>query len=725
MQTLPLTRDLVLIGGGHTHALLLKSWAMNPLPGARVTLINPGPTAAYTGMLPGFVAGHYDRDTLDIDLVRLARAAGARIVLGRTTALDRAARMVEIDDQLIGQRRIGYDIASLDIGIHGELKVPGFAAHGVAAKPLDRFATRWSGFLASGGGSGRMAVIGGGIGGVELGMAMAHGLHQARGAAPEIVLIDHGRVLSDVGARTRRALLSELGRQGVSVIEGCAVAEVTAGSVRLKDGREIVSDFTCGAAGARPWPWLGETGLALHDGFVRVGPSLQSVTDARVFAAGDCAHLTHAPRPKAGVFAVRQAPVLFANLRAALGTGRMRHYRPQKQYLKLVSTGRKAAVAHRGRLTLSGAWLWRWKDRIDRRFMQRLSDLAPMEPPPLPRDRAAGMEALTGQAPCGGCGAKVGRDTLAAALAGLGRSAGRADVLRGAGDDAAVLGLGGARQVVTVDQLRPFSEDPGLMAHVAAHHALGDCLAMGAAPQAALPILTLPRATPAMEGRMLSEITEAATRVFTAAGAEIVGGHSATGPEAAYGFAVTGLLEGAEIVLDGARAGDSLILTQPLGTGVVLAGEMALEAKGVWVAETLRVMARSKSAAARCLARAHAMTDVTGFGLAGHLMGMLEASGVAARIDPEALPVLPGAMELLEGGRRSTLHTANASLGPRVHLPDGPRRELLFDPQTSGGLLAAVAPEEAEAVLAALHEAGQDARLIGTLEAGPPEIRPA
>lgn len=726
MQTLPLTRDLVLVGGGHAHALVLKRWAMRPLPGARVTVVNPGPTAPYTGMLPGFVAGHYDRETLEIDLVRLARAAGARIVLGEARAIDRETRRIEIDDMLIGSRAIGYDVLSLDVGIRADTSIAGFETHAVAAKPLARFADRWEDFVAGRGDTARMVVIGGGPGGVELAMAMAHRLRGRGGPAPRITLVENRSALSQVTAGARRKLLAAMTEAGVAVIEHARVAEIRADAVRLEDGREIASDFTCGATGAKPFAWLGGIGVPLHEGYVRVGPTLQSVGDPRIFAAGDCAHLDHAPRPKAGVYAVRAAKVLDANLRAALGDGRMRRFRPQRRYLKLISTGGRGAVSDRGGAwpALSGPWLWRWKDRIDRAFMERLSDLAPMPAPPLPRRRAAGMERLTRQAPCGGCGAKVGRETLVTALSSLaGNVSGRPDVLRGPGDDAAVLSVGGAHQVLTVDQLRAFSDDPGVMAHVAAHHALGDCLAMGAAPQAALPILTLPRADPAIEGRMLSEITAAAARVFAAAGAEIVGGHSATGAEAAYGFAVTGLGTGREIGLDGAGAGDVLILTQPLGTGVVLAGDMALMARGAWVVETLRAMCRGKGRDAAALSCAHAMTDVTGFGLAGHLMGMLEASRLSARIDAAALPLLPGALDLLERGIRSTLHEANAALGDRVHLPDGPHREILFDPQTAGGLLAAVAPDMADGVMAALAHEGAQAARIGTLEDGPPEIR--
>ena len=174
----PLTRDLVLVGGGHAHALVLRAWGMDPLPGARLTLINPGPTAPYTGMLPGHVAGHYSRAELEIDLVRLCRHAGARLILDRAVGLDRAAQRIE----LAGRGPVAYDVASFDIGITAEMDLPGFAEHAIGAKPLDLFAARWRAFReeVTAGDRVPLAVIGGGVAGVELALAMAHDLPGAR-----------------------------------------------------------------------------------------------------------------------------------------------------------------------------------------------------------------------------------------------------------------------------------------------------------------------------------------------------------------------------------------------------------------------------------------------------------------------------------------------------------------------------------------------------------------
>ncbi|NNF24978.1 MAG: FAD-dependent oxidoreductase, partial [Rhodobacteraceae bacterium] len=357
--TLPLTRELVLIGGGHTHALVLKRWGMKPLAGARLTVVNPGPTAPYTGMLPGYVAGHYGRDELELDLVRLARFAGARLILGAVDAIDRAARRIHI----AGRGEIAYDIASIDIGITTDMpQLEGFADHGIGAKPLGAFASRWAAHLKAEE-TGDIAVIGGGVGGIELAMAMAHA-RAAGGRPAKVTVIDRSAVLEGVGARARPRLLREAASLSVSWIENASVARLTGAGAELADGRTVKAGLVVGVAGARPYDWLAGTGLKLKDGYIVVDEMLRS-SDPAIYAAGDCAHLAHAPRPKAGVYAVRAAPALERNLRADLSGNARRPFRPQKDYLKLISLGRKAALGEKYGLPYQGDWVWRWKDRLD------------------------------------------------------------------------------------------------------------------------------------------------------------------------------------------------------------------------------------------------------------------------------------------------------------------------------------------------------------------------
>jgi selenide,water dikinase len=723
MQTMayPAVKDLVFVGGGHAHALVLRAFAMAPLPGVRLTVINPGPAAPYTGMLPGLIAGHYRRDEIMIDLLRLARQSGARAILDRATGIDRDRRLVHLADR----PPIAYDLLSLDVGIASDLPdIPGYSDHAEAAKPLGRYAEAWEAFVTRALPAPRLTIIGGGVAGMELALASQHRL-AGLGRSPTITVIERSAaVLPNIGRGARDSLLAHAARAGIRLITGAEVAEIAAQSMRLTTGEVLASDFTLSVAGTRPQGWLADTGLALSQGFVTVGPTLQS-SDPLIFAVGDCAYLSHAPRPKAGVFAVREAPILHHNLRAAMTGAAMKPYHPQRDYLKLVSTGGRGAVADKFGLRFGGAWLWRIKDSIDRNFMAMFTEGAAMAQPLPPAPRVEGLVEAMGPKPlCGGCGAKLGAEGLAAALATLPAPT-RPDVLSGRGDDAAILKAATGVQVITTDHLRALTDDPRLMARIAANHALGDIFAMGAKPQAALAQVILPRLSETLGARTLAEIMDEAAKVFAQAGADVVGGHSSTGAELTIGFTVTGLAD-RPITKAGAQPGDVLILTKALGSGTIMAAEMALARLpgvilGEAVATCLALMGESLAPAASALAPiAHAMTDVTGFGLAGHLLEICAASNTGATLRLADLPLLPAAEALAEAGEASSLAPQNraACLGRITGDLTSARAALMFDPQTCGGLLAAVPASAAPALLARLP----NARIIGTVTEGLPHL---
>ena len=426
-----------------------------------------------------------------------------------------------------------------------------------------------------------------------------------------------------------------------------------------------------------------------------------------------------APRPKAGVFAVRAAPVLHHNLRAALTGGARKIFKPQKNYLKLISFGGKSAMAEKFGFAVSGPLLWRWKDRIDRAFMDKLDHLPPMKAARIPETSALGAREIMQEKPlCGGCGAKVGAALLADALSNLDTRA-HPQVVTGVGDDAAVVKMpGGGFQVLSTDHLRAMVHDPVQMTRIAAVHALGDVWAMGAAPQVALSSLILPRMSPPLQARTLREITDAARAVFDAAGASLVGGHTTMGAELTIGFTVTGTRDTMPITIAGAQPDDVLLLTRPIGSGVMMAAHMEGTAQGRDVANTLAIMQQPQSQQADILRDAHAMTDVTGFGLAGHVLAMCKASGLCATLRHADIPVYAGARALSDAGVGSSLLQANRDNAPTAGIDD----PLIHDPQTAGGLLAALPPKAAETALRQLESKGLQGWIIGTLQTGAPSL---
>ena len=713
LTTLPYTRDLVLIGGGHAHALVLKAWGMNPLPGARLTLINPGPTAPYTGMLPGYIAGHYRRDELEIDLVRLCRHAGARLIMDSSLDIDQSRHEI-----ILGSRGpVGYDIASINVGITAGLNVPGFSTYGISAKPLNAYADRWNIFksqVVKGYTTPDVVVIGGGVAGCELAMAMAYAL-QAKGISPRVTVIELGSQISGVGSKVQHQILMAMANLGIVIKTGLKVVGVTENQVLLDGHQPIAATLCVGAAGGVAQDWITQTNLPQKDGFIKVSSDLGVVGDDALFAVGDCALMANGLLPKAGVFAVRAAPILHHNMRATLTGKKRNHWKPQKKYLKLISVGEKSAIAEKMGVAIAGRLMWLWKNKIDRAFMKRLRDFPEMVSPTVAGELAAGVAEILATKPlCGGCGAKVGRGILSTALNNIAQPT--HNVLTGVGDDAAVLRQpNGEFQVISTDHLRSFIDDPELMTRIALVHALGDIWAMGAQPQVGLASIVLPQMSASLQQRTLLEITQVATEVLGAAGAQLVGGHTTMGAELTIGFTVTGTSKNMPLTVAGAKPGDVLILTRPIGSGVILAADMAGQADGRDVAATLAIMAQMQDREAEVLSPvAHAMTDVTGFGLAGHVHAICKASGLDASLFRDAIPIYSGARELSDAGVSSTLMPANSSDTPL----NGAHDALLYDPQTAGGLLAAVPKKQSAAVIEALIGQGCTGHIIGHLTTG-------
>ena len=684
----PITQDLVLVGGGHAHVHVLKRFGMRPEPGVRVTLIARDVETPYSGMLPGYVAGHYPLDECHIDLMRLARFAGARLIHDEAIGLDRDRREVLCR----AHPPIRYDVVSLDIGITprrdtatGRRRA---CRRGEADRPLRRALgeiARTRKNRAGNHATLRLAVVGGGAGGVELALAARHRLAGMLAAPPAVTLVTREALLPSHNPRVRAKFARILAERGIAVVAGNPVARVEPGALILADDAVLPFDEALWVTEAAAAPWLAETGLALDaDGFIETDEYLRSPRDPAAFAAGDIAAMRGQPRDKSGVYAVRAGPPLAENLRRALAGRALCRAIPQRRALALIGTGDGRAVASRGAFAAEGASLWRLKQWIDRRWMRGYAELPAMDTP------EAAMR-------CGGCAAKVPADVLRQAIARLAPSSGAAVEL-GVGDDAAVIAFpGGPPLLQTVDFFRAMVGDPYLFGRIAATHALGDIYAMGGgAGNRAGDRRALPPARPAITERHdLLHMLKGGTEVLEAAGASLIGGHSAEAAEPALGFAVTGRTRPGRLMRKGGlRPGDRLILTKPLGTGVILAAEMRGRVRSRIVEGAIATMLQSAAAASTVFAAhgATACTDVTGFGLLGHLLEMLTASVADARLDPGSIPALDGAFDLIAAGIASSLNPGNQTALVALAGADlaSALAGLLIDPQTAGGLLAGV-----------------------------------
>jgi len=728
-NAVPIVKDLVLLGGGHSHVAVLKKFGMQPAPGVRVTIVARDVHTPYSGMLPGFIAGHYSYDDAHVDLRPLAQFAGARLYHDEVVGLDPARRRV------LCKRRppVAYDVLSINTGsIPSQSAVPGAAEYALPVKPIDRFLLGWEKLtqqvLENGTAPFTIAIVGGGAGGVELALCTQYRLKkllaergQDSGQLQFHLFSDTAEILPTHNAQVRRRYGRTLEERGVAVHTRRPVVEVEPTRLHCQGGEQVECDAMLWVTHASAPSWARSSGLETDpNGFIAVNEYLQSVSHPDVFAAGDVAALK-TPRPKSGVFAVRAGKPLAENLRRHLHGQRLKPFKPQSQFLSLISTGDKNAVASRGSWAWSGPLAWRLKDYIDRRWMRKYSELPEMADGTKPAighglaDADAMKEISKFAMRCGGCGAKVGTTVLSRVLGKL-SPVQRDDILVGldAPDDAAVTALPAGKVAVhTVDFFRAFVMDPYVFGRVTANHCLSDVFAMGATPQSALAVAVLPYGLESKIEEELYALLSGAMEMLDESRTALVGGHTGEGPELAFGLVINGFADPNRLLRkSGMRPGDRLLLTKPLGTGTLFAADMRQKAKGRWIKKALETMMQSNRKGAECLFRhgAAACTDVTGFGLLGHLVEMTRAAEVDVTLNLNALPLLDGALDTVRAGIFSSLQPQNIRLRRAIRdLEQASRHErypLLFDPQTAGGLLASVPESEAEACLAELKALG-------------------
>ncbi|MGI9292777.1 MAG: selenide, water dikinase SelD, partial [Pseudomonadales bacterium] len=577
--------DLVLIGGGHTHVLLIRSLAMRPIPGVRVTLVSDKTLTPYSGMLPGFVAGHYSLAQTTIDLNRLCQRAGVRWIKATVIALEPEEKHILLADQA----GVSFDQLSIDIGSTPDLSVKGAREFATGVKPIADFQQRWNALLEQSvtdcsdkpsSVSGDWGVIGAGAGGVELVLAMAHRMRRW----PDLrfhLIYREARVLPGYPAGVASIVERRLRDYGVALHPNFSVAEVTEHDVVCDTGTQLnltESIWCTGAIGAA-WPASG--GLASTEKrFISVNRYLQSTSHASIFAAGDIAEMINDPRPKAGVYAVRQAPQLGENLRRAFAGQPLREVRLQTRFLSLISLGDREAVASRNGLVAKGHWVWRWKDHIDQKFMRQFAEL----------QASMGMADRINSSPddgmelmhCGGCGSKLGPNLLMHNLKQITASKVEGVTLAAnvTAEDASIWSpTPDTITVQSIDGFRSFASDEYRFGRICACHALSDIYAMGATVTYAQAWINLTFSHPRIQQRDHLRMLQGIVDALSEQGAALTGGHSTEGAESHLAIVANGeLMPETQWTKAGVQPGDILVLSKGLGTGVILAADMQGEA---------------------------------------------------------------------------------------------------------------------------------------------------
>ncbi len=692
-------RDLVFIGGGHTHALVLKQFGMKPVPGVRITLISEQTLTPYSGMLPGFVAGHYSFIDAHIDLNRLCQWANVRYIRGTVTGIDANANIIDVGDEF----KVSYDQLSIDVGSTPDLSVPGASEYAVGVKPVSQFGEIWNSLLqASETASGEWGVVGAGAGGVELVLGMAHRL-KSNSALNFHLLYSGKHVLRGYPDKVVSAAERALARYNVTLHPEFRVAEVRRDGLISTDNKKIVLDKSIWCTGAAAAGWLAETGLDVSErGFIAVNEFLQSTSHNNVFAVGDCSDMLSDPRPKAGVYAVRQAPFLADNLRAVFKTSnpKLKPLKLQTDFLSLLSLGGRTAVGCRAGFAISGKWVWKLKDHIDQKFMHRLN---------APGEKKSMATEVSQEMHCAGCGSKLGPDIIQGNLNELDVFANPAVTpALGRSEDASLWRVtSGKLAVQSIDGFRSFSSDYWRFGEICVNHALSDLYAMGATPVSAQVWINLAHAHPRIQKRDHKMLMAAIVAALNKQQVSLAGGHSSEGSETHVAIVANGeVTPGREVRKNTVKTDDVLVLSKALGTGVILAADMQAKAPAIAADAVMDCMLQSNKEIALVLNEYNvsAATDVTGFGLIGHLLEMLSNNvELQAELRLADIPMLAGVEDLSENGFRSTLYPQLQPYLLQCDIKaglDAARIDLLLDPQTSGGLLISLPQQQAERLIA-------------------------
>eukprot|EP00924_Labyrinthula_sp_SR-Ha-C_P010093 augustus_masked-scaffold_40-processed-gene-1.0-mRNA-1 protein AED:1.00 eAED:1.00 QI:0/-1/0/0/-1/1/1/0/762 len=740
---------VIMVGAGHSHVHVIKMLPKQNLP-VQLIVINMTVQTPYSGMLPGYIQGLYSFDESHIDVAALCNLAPnqARFIKDIVTRIDGKNKTVHFKS---GRRPLTGDIITIDTGCTP--KLPPEIAKQVEkeenilpVKPISNFSHRWENLQEKLNSltSPRIVIVGGGAAGVDLSLS----LHQMNSAFDITIVSKTPNLVPHLSKPAQKSLVQVLKDAGITFIPNFDGNDVQDKNyVVSKTGKKVFFDVLFLSTDARAAEFLGKSDLkTTADNFVKVKATLESVNTPDVFAVGDCCHFGETGLPKAGVFAVREGPILLENLtlriKSLLAKDSSKNYElidyvPQTNFLGILGTGRDFCVGVKGDMVLRTPWMFDLKDWIDRTWMAGYQ----VNKPRIKKERKMEMK-------CDGCGAKVGSDVLQKVLQRL-RSDGVLNstplFVPGQADDCAEIKLESKDNdsiIQSVDLLRSFITDSFIFGKIVAHHSLSDIFAMGGKsnvkPISALAMCLMPVASENITEQELYQVLSGCCEVLNEAGCPVVGGHTAeadssmTSYKITMGLSITASVKDSRKLLRKKVEGNinlDIVLTKPIGSGTILAARMENSAKSSWFEDAVENMLTSNAAAADVFQENDAMacTDITGFGLLGHLNEMIDHSqNSRVTLFLESIPFLSGAVEAASLGYESSLFGQNFKFSASLYSDSEDvgnknkfKEKLLYDPQTSGGLLAFLPKEKTEKVLQELADAGYTrAALIGEIGGG-------
>ena len=643
----PIISDLVLLGGGHANIQVLKMMAMNPIGGLRITLISEQTHSPYSGMIPGYLAGYYSYEDCHFDLRRICEELGLRFIKAKIFGVDSQRKKIQLENRA----EISYDCASINVGIEPmsiEHLSQESALKLIPLKPISKFIAHWDQLISDlkdykGNDALELAVVGAGAAGVEISIILKMLIDQNLWNAQVSLIHRHDFLVSAKDLQAQKRLLKTLKELSIKIYQNTEVLEVQEKALVLKDGNGLVHSEAFYraliATQASAPKWFKSSELPVNqEGFLMVTEKLLVENKDALFAAGDCIHFSPSPLKKAGVYAVRQGMILEHNIRAFfIRKPALKTFHPKKNVLSLITIGDRKALVHQDSPSiLRWLWpslLWTVKYGIDRRFMKRFQARTFKVNPghvnkvmPVPRNTLVPKDWQDNT--CGGCGSKLAASMLNQSL----------NKLAIPQDDSVLLGVKDGEDCAltrfsehvlclqTIDQFRSFISDPYLLGQIATQHALSDINAMGGLAKTVQVGLTLCAAAEKIHREDIFQVMSGVLDILTESSTSLVGGHTGEGSELSIAIAVQGKVELKQVLRKQlTKPGNQLILTKPIGSGVIFAANMLAQANGKLVDEALSSMLQSNKIAMKIIRSfdISGCTDITGFGLLGHVFEML------------------------------------------------------------------------------------------------------
>ena len=699
-EEIPITNDLVLIGGGHSHLSLIMQLSKKPLKGNRITLISNEIDTPYSGMIPGFIEGVYSWRDSHIDLYKLCMKLNVRFIHSEVTKVSALNREIFLKKR----PKIKFDVLSINSGIQSNyINIKGAQKYCIPVKPISKLANN---FLKEVSKTNSIAFIGGGAASVELALGLNKRFNTINKNLKISIITGKNGLLSSFPAQTQKKSLNALKEAKIKIIEKKEVIEVTRDKLIMSDNTNLSVQKSILSTNAMAPKWIKNSDMILNqDGFIIVNSSFQT-NHEYIFAAGDIADFNNENLKKTGVFAVRSGKPLAKSIKNYILNKSNFSYTFNKNYLALIGLSNGFTIATKYNFSYSSKFNNHLKKYIDQNFIKKFNNFNINKKLNFKKIFNKNQKIIdVKQMQCKGCAAKVSYDALRNSLP---------ENITSTSEDAIPI-ANYPSLYQSIDMISAIVSDPFILGKIAANHAISDIISVNSKVISAMMILQLPLSKSKISSRDLEQILSGATEIFNLIDCPISGGHTMVGKDKdpVIGFAITGekKIKKYENKNGKIKINDTLILTEKIGSGIIFAGINNDIIDSYYQIEVLKQMSNGNISFGNFTEQINilSMTDITGFGLANHLLNLIKRDNgkTGLTIFPEQIPVFEGVKKAITQKVRSSLFDNNFNAakehiiyGRDVRLID----EILYDPQTVGGLAFIIPKEEKNKQLQILKE---------------------